>query len=207
MYDKATWISRRGVIKGRLKRLYNFVQNFPELNGDINQLKIRKTTASECWNEFQKIQQEIEQNAEDAAAEEAYRIEVEELYFDIIASCETWVEKMKLSNEKNVDEDEANQTSSRQSANTSYKSGSGTSNQASIVKLAALSVPEYSGDYKEWATFHDMYVALIHSNEALTDVQRFFYLKSALTGEAEKMIKSFETSAKNYTTAWEYLKE
>ncbi|XP_022182788.1 uncharacterized protein LOC111042467 [Myzus persicae] len=207
MYDKATSISRRGTIKGRLTRLYNFVQNFPELNGDINQLKIRKTTASECWNEFQKIQQEIEQNAEDAHVEEAYRIEVEELYFDMMASCETLVEKMKLSDETNVNEDEFNQRSSRQSTTIAGRSGSGTSNQASIVKLAALSVPEYSGDYKEWATFHDMFVALIHSNEALTDVQRFFYLKSALTGEAAKMIKSFETSAKNYTIAWECLKE
>lgn len=174
---------------------------------DINQLKIRKTTAIECWDEFQKIQIEIEQNAEDALMEESYRIEVEELYFDMIARCETLVEKSKVLNEINVDEDELNQRSSHQSTNISCKSGSGTSNQASIVKLAALSVPEYSGDYKEWATFHDMFVALIHSNEAITDVQRFFYLKAALTGEAAKMIKSFETSAKNYTTAWECLKE
>lgn len=100
------------MIKGQLKRLYNFVQNFPETNGDINQLKIRKTTASDCWDKFQKIQQEIEQNSEDALAEESYRIEVEELYFDMISRCETLVEKMKLSNEANVDEDELNQKSS-----------------------------------------------------------------------------------------------
>jgi len=51
-----------------------------------------------------------------------------------------------------------------------------------------------------------MFVALIPSNDDLTDVQQFFYLKSALTGEAAKMIQSFETSAK-YTTAWECLKK
>lgn len=128
------------------------------------------------------------------------------MYFNTIASCETLVEKMKLLNETNVDEDELNQRSSRQSTDISCKSGSCTSNQASIVKLAALSIPEYSGNYKEWATFHHLFVALIHSNEALT-VQRFFYLKAALTGEVAKMIKSFETSAKNFIYVWEYNKK
>ncbi|KAL4104628.1 hypothetical protein QTP88_019922 [Uroleucon formosanum] len=120
--------------------------------------------------------------SEDLSHTEFVDIEIEELYFNTIASCETLVEKMKLLNETNVDEDELNQRSSRQSTDISCKSGSCTSNQASIVKLAALSIPEYSGNYKEWATFHHLFVALIHSNEALT-VQRFFYLKAALTGE------------------------
>jgi len=50
-------------------------------------------------------------------------------------------------------------------------------------------------------------VALIHGNEALTDVQKFFYLKSALTSDALMVIQSFETSAKNFTIAWECLNE
>jgi len=36
------------------------------------------------------------------------------------------------------------------------------SHQASIVTLAALNVPEFSGNYKEWLTFNDMFKALIH---------------------------------------------
>jgi len=76
------------------------------------------------------------------------------------------------------------------------------SNQASIVKLAALNVPNFSGDYKQWSTFNDMFIALIHSNEALTEIQKFFYFKSALSGDAEKVIQSYETSAKNYLVAW-----
>lgn len=48
------------------------------------------------------------------------------------------------------------------------------SNQATIVKLVALNVPTFVGKYKEWSTFHDMFVALVHGNEDITDVQKFF---------------------------------
>jgi hypothetical protein len=46
------------------------------------------------------------------------------------------------------------------------------------------SLAEFSGNYKGWSTFNDMFYALIHSNEALTKVQKFFYLKAALFGDA-----------------------
>lgn len=110
MYDKATSISRRGVIKGQLTRLGSYAKNFSTADGDINQLKIRKQKAQEFWDEFQQIQQEIEQN-EDAESEEDYRIEFEELYFDVVASCETLIEKRKMSSVKkrNENEDALNQ--------------------------------------------------------------------------------------------------
>jgi len=34
------------------------------------------------------------------------------------------------------------------------------SHQASIVKLAALKVPEFNGNYQEWSTFNDMFTAI-----------------------------------------------
>jgi len=52
-----------------------------------------------------------------------------------------------------------------------------------------------------------MFVALVHRNEDITDVQKFFYLKAALKGDALMVIQSFETSAKNYTIACECLNE
>jgi len=41
-----------------------------------------------------------------------------------------------------------------------------------------------------------MFTALIHSNKALKEVQKFFYLKAALSGNLAKVIQCFETSAK-----------
>ncbi|KAL4097339.1 hypothetical protein QTP88_022133 [Uroleucon formosanum] len=50
--------------------------------------------------------------------------------------------------------------------------------QASIVKLASLKVPEFGGNYKEWSTFKDMFSAMVHSNEEVKEVQKFFCLKA-----------------------------
>lgn len=81
-------------------------------------------------------------------------------------------------------------------------------NQASIVKQAALNVLKFSGNFKEWSIFYDIFVALVHSNKALTDIQRFFfYLKSTLTRDSIRVIQCFETKLKYYQIAWKCLTE
>lgn len=51
-------------------------------------------------------------------------------------------------------------------------------------------------------TFH----ALIESNTALENIQKFYYLKSCLHGNAAQILQSLEISADNYTIAWDLLK-
>lgn len=80
-------------------------------------------------------------------------------------------------------------------------------NQESILKLATLNVPKFSCEYKEWSTFHDMFMALIHSNETLTDVQQYFYLKFSLIGDAKRVIQYFKTIIKNYQITWKFLND
>ncbi|KAE9521829.1 hypothetical protein AGLY_017764 [Aphis glycines] len=75
-----------------------------------------------------------------------------------------------------------------------------------VVKLAAINIPLFSGDYKDWSTFYAMFVALVHTNGSLSPVQKFLYLRSSISGTAANVIKarskSLETTAKNYETAW-----
>ncbi|KAE9521837.1 hypothetical protein AGLY_017772 [Aphis glycines] len=53
-----------------------------------------------------------------------------------------------------------------------------------------------------WSTFYDMLMALVHTNDLLSPVQKFLYLRSSISGKAANVIKSLETTAKNYETAW-----
>ncbi|XP_050055037.1 uncharacterized protein LOC114131043 [Aphis gossypii] len=195
---------RRGTIKGQLTKFSNAVNNFSK-DDDLIQLMVKKEKIEEGWTEFQNIQSTIEQKSINPENEELYRDEFENLYYTAVAGYIRLVEKYKKvegpSSVQVSNEIENNAGQSVSSARSSV------SNQASIVKLAALNVPNFSGDYKQWSTFNDMFTALIHSNEALTDIQKFFYLKSALSGDAEKVIQSYETSAKNYIVAWNCLNE
>ncbi|XP_062714172.1 uncharacterized protein LOC134290955 [Aedes albopictus] len=70
------------------------------------------------------------------------------------------------------------------------------------VRLPQISLPEFDGDYKGWLSFKSTYVSLIHDSGELSDVQKFHYLKSALKGEAAKLIESLTLTNDNYSIAW-----
>jgi len=53
------------------------------------------------------------------------------------------------------------------------------------IKLAALEIPNFSVDYMEWSSYHDIFTSLAHNNRLIDDVQKFFYLRASLSGEAE----------------------
>lgn len=75
------------------------------------------------------------------------------------------------------------------------------------VKLAALNVPTFGGNDQEWASFFDIFSALIDENSALSSIEKFFYLRASLSGEALTSIQCLETTANNYTVAWKSMVE
>lgn len=173
MPDNAVLINRRGVLKGQLTRTISATTTSPE-NIDIIVIKARRDKCEEVWREFNKIQSEIEEGETDSNEEnEAYRNEFGRLYFQAVAECEKIINKSNINkgrhNEHYNDDDGRIDTtrSSSRSDNNMPKS--------SIVKLAAINIPVFSGDYKEWSAFSDMFMALVHFNDSLSPVQKFFY--------------------------------
>lgn len=51
-------------------------------------------------------------------------------------------------------------------------------------RLPKLDLPVFEGDVLEWQSFWDSYESAIHTNQSLSDVQRFTYLKSLLKYKA-----------------------
>lgn len=60
----------------------------------------------------------------------------------------------------------------------------------------------FSGKFTDWATFKDMFIACVHTNDRLTPIKKFFHLRSSLTGDAANCIRNFETTAINYEHTW-----
>ncbi|XP_062538402.1 uncharacterized protein LOC134206693 [Armigeres subalbatus] len=54
----------------------------------------------------------------------------------------------------------------------------------------------------QWLAFHDTFLALIHSNPDVPDIQKFHYLRAAVKGEAAQLIESIGISSANYNLAW-----
>ena len=79
------------------------------------------------------------------------------------------------------------------------------SNNSYNVNLPSLKLPTFSGAYKEWLTFYDTFNNLVHTDERLTECQKFHYLKSCLTGEALRAVESLAVSNANYNAAYAIL--
>ncbi|KAF9822583.1 hypothetical protein SFRURICE_010685 [Spodoptera frugiperda] len=77
----------------------------------------------------------------------------------------------------------------------------------SNVRLPKINLPHFSGGYKDWLEFKDIYVSLIHEDNTIDNINKFHYLRSSLSGTASLVIKSLDFRGDNYSTAWQLLCE
>nr|XP_029727474.1 uncharacterized protein LOC115265663 [Aedes albopictus] len=76
---------------------------------------------------------------------------------------------------------------------------------ASQVRLPDVKLPIFDGKLENWLVFHDLYISLVHSSTNLSNIQKFYYLRSSLSLSALQLIQSIPLSADNYTVAWNLL--
>lgn len=69
------------------------------------------------------------------------------------------------------------------------------------VRLPKLSIKPFSGDITQWTTFWDSFKSAIHENPALSDVDKFNYLRSLLERTARESIAGLALTAPNYKEA------
>lgn len=72
------------------------------------------------------------------------------------------------------------------------------------VRLPQLNIEKFTGDIEKYREFMDIFTVMIHKKK-YEDVEKFFYLKSYLTGDAEKLIQGMSSTSANYHIALEIL--
>ncbi|XP_062538799.1 uncharacterized protein LOC134207095 [Armigeres subalbatus] len=181
-------IKKRERIFAALRRHLQFLATYdPAVNQGQVQSRLDKLEAT--WDDFYELQEEIfeldgkgeyEQETNNANAE------FETQYYELRAS---FLEKLAPQAQvPNFD------NSVRNNCALGLHTG---------VRLPQISLPEFDGDYKGWLSFKSTFVSLIHDSNELSDVQKFHYLKSALKGEAAKLIESLTITNDNYAIAWD----
>ena len=76
----------------------------------------------------------------------------------------------------------------------------------SKIPLPKISIPKFDGDYAKWPTFSDLFEKVIHE-QPISAVQKMWFLKTNLTGEAERLIRHLALTDNNYETSWKILKD
>lgn len=73
------------------------------------------------------------------------------------------------------------------------------------IALPKIELPKFDGDVVQWCSFRDLFCSLVHNNQLISDIERFHFLKSSLSGPALAVIKSIPLTASNYKIAWNAL--
>lgn len=209
MSDISSLIKCRGQLKAAVKRFLNFVT---KENVDVNEIYIRKEKIEETWSEYERIQSEIEETeGVEMDEQDKYREEFEEMFFKAVGIAKKLTEPVfnekKVQPYRGTDEEGACEGNYRSIEATTDIKDSSRKISRPPIRLSALNVPTFSGEYNEWATFHDIFTSLIHNNEDVPPVEKFFYLRSAVTGDAQNCIRCIETTSSNYEMAWNKLKK
>ncbi|XP_065085731.1 uncharacterized protein LOC135707774 [Ochlerotatus camptorhynchus] len=166
----------------------SFVDGYQEDTG-AHEVLVRLDHLVAIWNDFNAMQAELE--TLDEAAIEAHlkeRIEFETSYFR--------VKGFLLAVNKNEP------TSPRNSSSSSLNTQSP---KSSHVRLPDIKLPVFAGNLDQWLNFHDLFVSLVHSSHELSNIQKFYYLRSSLSGDALKLVQTIAISANNYQVAWNLL--
>lgn len=180
----------RASIKGSLTKMKNFAAQFNIVTDDISNIKVRDDNLTVSYANYNAVQLQLEEL--DFEKYNPDRGLVEDIYFDIKASFLSILSKHALKTSP---------------PSTSKENGSTVSESVCSVKLPQLQIPKFSGDYKEWQNFIDIFTSIIHDSSNLAPIQKLYYLKSSLSGEALKTIQSIISSSENYEVALKLLKD
>ncbi|XP_029160333.1 uncharacterized protein LOC114932333 [Nylanderia fulva] len=72
-------------------------------------------------------------------------------------------------------------------------------------QLPRISLPKFSGKFSDWENFKNTFESLVANNYALTNTQKFHYLKTSVIGDAALVINNLKISDANYDSAWQLL--
>ena len=181
-----------GRVQANLTRIQTFIQQY-DVTQDVLNIKLRMERLEEIWNKYEEIQDRIESIDCDSFRHDDFRNDFETKFYEL---------KVKM--QRIVDKHDAK---SSEQIHPTGSSEQGSLNSHNHLKSPAIKLPNFSGQYDRWISFGDMFKAMIHENDSLPKIQKFHYLKSSLSGEAERLISNLPMTASNYTSAWELLVE
>ncbi|XP_060861787.1 uncharacterized protein LOC132938793 [Metopolophium dirhodum] len=213
MPELGTLKTRRGQLKAKLTRYINHLANVDK-NVEINrtELRCRREKNEDVWQEFEQVQSAIELllNYEENKETTNYRVEFEDAYYNAISLCDDLMydrSNEQIENQGNADvRRNSNMLVPVPQVTASSGGGFCCNNSNAPIQLAAISLPTFSGIYNEWPTYYDIFGIMVHKNDRISDIQRFFHLRASLSGEAAQVIQGIETTAAaNYSIAWESL--
>ncbi|XP_072380660.1 uncharacterized protein [Diabrotica undecimpunctata] len=190
----------RGTIKGQLTTFETFLNKCRLDNNLLIELESRLDQAVGLLDKFEEVQNEIDNIASDeefirnASVE---RDKFENSFYRVISLAKNMLQE---SQSHLVDMGESQVASSF----SNHSNHGGLALQAK-PRLPAIPIPTYNGNIDMWIKFKETYESLVHNNDVLSSIEKFYFLKRALQEDPEKMVKMRKMTAENYDVVWQLL--
>ncbi|GFQ97090.1 uncharacterized protein TNCT_650511 [Trichonephila clavata] len=181
--DAETAKALRGRAKAALTRTKNFIEKDDQI--------FNKNDISNKLEKLELIYTEFDQADAALPFESSEMEEFEAKYYETKAKLQNILENLSArTNVYNDNSDVFENVSNVKSSN---------------FKLPKINIECFSGDYKDWPSFKDLYVSLVHDNMWLSNIQKFQYLRGLLLLEPANIIKHIPITETAYNEAWEKL--
>lgn len=193
------------------RRINSFVTNYGKTSRErfsLGYLSARANGINVLWDEFTNNHRLIvaSANAEELSTHDYFKADrfaqFEEVYFEIAGRIAE--KQFEMSAPRNAASNAASNNAPIAAAGQIQPANN---QPAHHIQVPRLNVPSFSGNYEEWQSFHDLFVAAVHSNDSLRPAQKLQYLKSLVKGAAETTIKYTPITDANYATAWQALQD
>jgi len=172
---------KRGTIKASLTRVRTFVENFDPTEQAISLLEFRQEELPLINRKFDEIQCQIELIAiDDSEGAELERDRFEHNYFEVRSHMQEIINHAK--------------PTSTVGHNVSY----GNTSFLNRTQLAPIPLPRFNGNIQDWASYFDIFKALVHHDEGYSAAQKFYFLRSSLDGPALDLVRSTPICDVNY---------
>ncbi|XP_044167481.1 uncharacterized protein LOC114949922 [Acropora millepora] len=79
--------------------------------------------------------------------------------------------------------------------------------ESAKVKLPKIELKSFSGNYQEWQGFWDTFQSAVGGNTSISGIEKFTYLNSCVTSNAESATPGLPLTGANYNVAIDILKD
>ncbi|XP_063617163.1 uncharacterized protein LOC134790325 [Cydia splendana] len=175
----------RGYTKASITRLFNFSNNENDVGlSAISNLETKRARIGELFKDYEQCNKEIlaldEADAEDVEDYEAK-------YYNILTIL--------------------NEAIKNKSSSSDAPSSDAPASSCKKAKLPTIKIETFTGKYREYTGFINLFKAIIHNDRSIDNVQKLYYLRSFLANEPFDLIKNLPLAEGSYEEALKLLEE
>lgn len=191
--------------QGRLNRASSFAESIDD-STTLELLEVRLNKLEETWLEFSSVHNDYISHVKgnDLVVVESEFAAYEDKYFLAHAKHVKSIRERQGAAQKDSEGSVIERLMNQQS-NFLERLNVSSAQNSSSVNLQPITIPPFSGSYKDWPTFRDLFVGSVDSRNNLTATQKFHYLKSFLRDDAANLIKHIPINDANFLQAWDRL--